>query len=223
MSTAAVVAAAGRGERLGMDRPKALHEVAGVPLLVHAVRALRASGVVDLVAVASPPGHVEETAALLRAGADEPCLVVEGASDRQGSVSRALDALPPDVDVVLVHDAARAFTPPEVVARVETAVRAGAAAVIPVVAVTDTIKEVRADVVSGTIDRRALRAVQTPQGFRRDVLVRAHREGPTGVTDDAGLVEALGLPVHVVAGSAEAFKVTSPLDLLIAEAVLRSR
>jgi 2-C-methyl-D-erythritol 4-phosphate cytidylyltransferase len=110
-------------------------------------------------------------------------------------------------------------------------VRAGAAAVVPVVPVTDTIKQVAGDTVETTVDRAALRAVQTPQGFRRDVLERAHARGANGATegaddratDDAGMVESLGLPVTVVEGSAEAFKVTRPLDLLVAEALLRLR
>ena len=224
MPTAAVVPAAGRGERLGPGAPKALRPVAGEPLLVHAVRGLLESGQVDLVVVAAPPGRAADVDALLRNALDEPSLrVVDGADTRQQSVSHALAALGPEVDVVLVHDAARAFTPPAVTARVVDAVRAGAAAAIPVVAVTDTIKKVSDDTVEATVDRSHLRAVQTPQGFRRDVLERAHARAPAGATDDASLVEALGLPVTVVQGSDEAFKVTRPLDLIVAEALLRAR
>jgi 2-C-methyl-D-erythritol 4-phosphate cytidylyltransferase len=224
LPTAAVVPAAGRGERLGPGAPKALRPVAGEPLLVHAVRGLLESGHVDLVVVAAPPGQAAVVDALLRDALDAPPLrVVDGADTRQRSVSHALAALGPEVDVVLVHDAARAFTPPVVTARVVDAVRAGAVAVIPVVAVTDTIKRVTDDTVEGTVDRSDLRAVQTPQGFRRDVLERAHAAAPAGATDDASLVESLGLAVTVVEGSDEAFKVTRPLDLLVAEALLRTR
>lgn len=223
--TAAVVPAAGRGERLGPGEPKALRDVGGEPLLVHAVRGLWRSGQVDLVVVAAPPGAVADVAGLLRAAVPGvEVRVVEGGEARRQSVAAALAALDAATDVVLVHDAARAFTPPEVVRRVLEAVRDGASAVVPVVPVTDTVKRVGDDdVVEATVDRSRLRAVQTPQGFRRDVLERAHRERAGDHTDDAGLVEAMGERVRVVAGSDEAFKVTRPLDLVLAEALLRTR
>jgi 2-C-methyl-D-erythritol 4-phosphate cytidylyltransferase len=225
LPTAAVVPAAGRGERLGPGAPKALRQVGGEPLLVHAVRGLWRSGAVDLVVVAAPPGTASDVANLLaEAVPGVEARVVEGAAARQQSVAAALAALDSDTDVVLVHDAARAFTPPDVVRRVVQAVRAGAPAVVPVVPVTDTIKQVGDDdAVQATVDRTRLRAVQTPQGFRRDVLERAHREHAAAATDDAALVEALGEKVAVVDGSDEAFKVTRPLDLVLAEALLRSR
>jgi 2-C-methyl-D-erythritol 4-phosphate cytidylyltransferase len=227
LPTAAIVPAAGRGERLGPGAPKALREVAGVPLLVHAVHAVSRSGAVDLVVVAAPPGERSAVETLLRSPAGDVALnVVDGGVTRQQSVAAALDSLPDEVDVVLVHDAARAFTPPAVFARVVAAVRAGADAVVPVLPVPDTIKQVSSDsrgTVGATLDRSSLRAVQTPQGFRREVLVRAHEAPPAGATDDASLAEALGVAVAVVDGSDEAFKVTRPLDLLLAEALLRAR
>jgi len=124
-----------------------------------------------------------------------------------------------------VHDAARCLTPPAAFEAVVVALRAGADAVVPVLPVDDTVKRVDGDRVVETVDRSALRAVQTPQGFRRDVLWQAHAAaaGLRWHTDDAGLVEALGRTVVVVPGSEEAFKVTRPLDLLLAEAVLRAR
>jgi len=140
--------------------------------------------------------------------------------------------LEPDIDVVLVHDAARAFTPPDVVTRVVQAVHDGALAVVPVLPVTDTIKRVSGDRgdagdrVESTLDRTLLRAAQTPQGFRRDVLGDAQRADEAvlaSATDDASLLEALGVPVTVVPGSDEAFKVSRPLDLLLAEALVRRR
>jgi 2-C-methyl-D-erythritol 4-phosphate cytidylyltransferase len=167
------------------------------------------------------PGEFDD---LLRAAVDGLVLtVVAGGDSRQESVAAALAALPADVDAVLVHDAARAFVPPAVTARVVEALDAGAPAVVPALPVPDTVKRVSGARVLATVDRTSLRAVQTPQGFRRDVLERAHAHGTPGATDDAGLVESLGLPVTVVEGSAEAFKVTGPLDLLLAEALLRSR
>jgi 2-C-methyl-D-erythritol 4-phosphate cytidylyltransferase len=224
LRTAAVVPAAGRGERLGPGAPKALRDVAGEPLLVHAVRGLWRSHRVDLVVVAAPSGLVGEVDDLLhRAVGDLALTVLTGGDTRQESVAAALAHLPADVDAVLVHDAARAFVPATVTARVVEALRDGAAAVVPVLPVPDTIKQVTGERVLRTVDRTSLRAVQTPQGFRREILERAHADGAPGATDDAALVESLGLPVTVVEGSEEAFKVTRPLDLLLAEALLRSR
>jgi len=227
MTTAAIVPAAGRGERLGATGPKALRSLGGAPMLVHAVRTLAAADRVALVVVAAPRDQVEPTRELLASEHGGAALdVVPGGLSRRESVRAALSVLPPDVTVVLVHDAARPLAPASLVESVVAAVDAGAAAVVPGVPVADTIKQVDGDRVTGTVDRSHLRAVQTPQGFRRDVLERAHAEhDPTGpdVTDDAGMVEALGLPVVVVPGHEEAFKVTRPLDLLLAEAVLARR
>ena len=231
--TAAIVPAAGRGERLGPGAPKALRTLGGVPMLVHAVRALASARAVDLVVVAAPEDGVDDVVALLtehglldaapgRAGA----VVVAGGDTRQDSVARALQALPDDVDVVLVHDAARPLVPTSLVDAVAAAVRGGADAVVPGLAVADTIKSVDpSDLVSATLDRSALRAVQTPQGFRRATLTAAHAaaDPDAPATDDAGLVERLGGAVLVVPGDEEAFKVTRPLDLVLAEAVLSRR
>lgn len=154
-------------------------------------------------------------------------LVVAGSDrSRQASVALGLAALGDrGADtVVLVHDAARPLTPPQVTARVIDAVRAGAGAVIPVLPVTDTLKTVDASgLVTGTPRRADMVAVQTPQGFRWDVLTRAHEAGASlgadeavAATDDAGLVEAIGGAVHTVAGDERSLKVTRPLDLAIA-------
>ena len=216
-----LVPAAGRGERLGPGAPKALRDLAGEPLLVHAVRGLRAAPSVGPVVVAAPAAEVEAVAALLAAF---DVVVVAGGAERTASVALALAALPAGVEHVLVHDAARALTPVAVVEAVVAALRAGAPAVVPVLPVADTVKQVEGDRVVATVDRSALRAVQTPQGFARGVLERAHAEhGREGATDDAGMVERLGVPVVTVPGSDEAFKVTRPLDLLLAEAVLSGR
>lgn len=226
MSVAALVAAAGRGERLCGDGPKALRDLGGEPMLVHAVRALAAARLVSLVVVAAPPERVDETRRLLADAHGGASLdVVAGGATRVASVRAALDAVPPDVTVVLVHDAARPLAPSSLADAVAEAVHAGAEAVVPCLPVADTVKRVDGDVVTETLDRSGLRAVQTPQGFRRDVLDRAHRSGgvPSEVTDDAGMVEHLGSRVVVVPGHEEAFKVTRPLDLLIAEAVLSRR
>lgn len=149
--------------------------------------------------------------------------VVPGGSERSDSVLLGLQALPADVPVVLVHDAARALTPTEVFDRVVAAVRSGHAAVTPAVPVTDTIKQVAvaadgAETVRATLPRSTLRAVQTPQGFRRETLERAHAQVRHAVTDDCGMVEALGEPVHVVPGDPRAMKITTPGDLRVAAA-----
>lgn len=223
--TAAIVPAAGRGERLGPGAPKALRTLAGQPMLLHAVRALAAARSIDLVVVAAPEDGVDEARSIL-AGLDTEAeiVIVSGGETRQDSVARALLALPADVDVVLVHDAARPLVPPDVVDRVSAAVRGGHDAVIPTLGVVDTIKEVDGGVVVGTLDRSRVHAVQTPQGFARAVLQRAHASSEgSDATDDAGLVERMGVVVHTVAGDEEAFKITRPLDLVLAEAILVRR
>jgi 2-C-methyl-D-erythritol 4-phosphate cytidylyltransferase len=224
MSVVALVPAAGRGERLGSGVPKALVPVRGEPMLVHAVRGLLSAGCVRRVVVAAPETEVHTaTAVLSAAGVD--ALVVPGGASRTRSVHLALRAAMADVTdttVVLVHDAARAFTPPSVISAVVRAVENGAPAVIPVLPMADTVKRVdSAGVVVATPDRTELRIVQTPQGFRLDVLCRAYEAYPNdATTDDAGLVERLGVPVLTVPGHPNALKVTTPFDLAVAEAML---
>ncbi|GAB3406868.1 IspD/TarI family cytidylyltransferase [Flindersiella endophytica] len=231
MTTAAIVPAAGRGERLGRGIPKALRPLGGAPMLVHAIRALAWSRSVDHVVVALP---ADQTAEVERQLADYEwsidVRVVAGGDDRRTSVAAALAALPAAADVVIVHDAARPLAPPELIDAVASRIRNGAVACIPVIPLADTVKQVTTDTVVRTIDRTELRAVQTPQGFRRSALEQAHAWADTApalelaaVTDDAGLIERLGLPVCVVPGVEEAFKVTRPLDLVLAEAVLARR
>ncbi|KAF4406651.1 MULTISPECIES: 2-C-methyl-D-erythritol 4-phosphate cytidylyltransferase [Streptomyces] len=233
--TAAVIPAAGRGIRLGPGAPKALRALGGTPMLVHAVRAMARSRAVSLVVVVAPPDGAPQVRTLLDDHAlpdGTEVLVVPGGDTRQDSVRLGLAALPGDVASVLVHDAARPLVPIDTVDAVAAAVRGGAPAVVPALPVTDTVKEVdprtggAPEPVVGTPVRARLRAVQTPQGFDRATLAEAHRkfaaEGD-GATDDAGMVERLGLPVVVVPGHEEAFKVTRPLDLVLAEAVLARR
>jgi 2-C-methyl-D-erythritol 4-phosphate cytidylyltransferase len=224
-----IIPAAGMGERLGVGVPKALYTVAGETLLGHALRASVDSGVVSSVVVAAPVGLAERVLDIVQPSLPRAVTVrvVDGGRSRQESVRRALAALPDTVDVVLVHDAARCLTPAKLFADVAQAVWNRHSAVVPGLPVVDTLKQVDTvgDVV-GTPDRSTLRAVQTPQGFRRDVLEQAHEAGTRhggNATDDAGLVERIGYRVHVIPGDPEAFKVTRPLDLLLAEAVLERR
>ena len=226
---AALVPAAGKGERLGPGVPKALRVLGGQPLLVHAVRALATAQSVDVVVVAAPREEIENVRAALAGQALAPpqVRVVAGGATRQQSVWCALDTLPAEVEIVLVHDAARPLVPPALVDAVVSAVRQGRDAVIPVLPVNDTIKQVAEDgAVLATVARTQLRAVQTPQGFTRTALVAAHRaaqESGLDATDDAGLVEAAGGRVWTIPGSQEALKVTRPLDLVVAEALWAAR
>jgi 2-C-methyl-D-erythritol 4-phosphate cytidylyltransferase len=219
MSTVAVVPAAGSGERLAAGAPKAFVNLGGRPMLEHALEGLRNSGVVDSVVVAVPPTRTDQ--AKLVFGGD--AVIVAGGADRTESVRLALAAVG-DAEFVLVHDAARALTPPALIARVVAALKSGHPAVVPALPVSDTIKAVDANgVVLGTPERSGLRAVQTPQGFQTQVLRRAYERATAGgFTDDASVVEATGTPVQVVAGDPLAFKITTPNDLLLAEALLRA-
>ncbi|MDT0463537.1 2-C-methyl-D-erythritol 4-phosphate cytidylyltransferase [Streptomyces gibsoniae] len=230
---AAVIPAAGRGVRLGPGAPKALRTLNGTPMLIHAVRAMAASRAVSLVIVVAPPDGAAEVKSLLDAHAlpeRTDFMVVPGGDTRQESVKLGLDALPPEYGIVLVHDAARPLVPVDTVDAVIDAVREGAPAVVPALPLADTVKEVEPAATPGepepvvaTPERARLRAVQTPQGFDRATLVHAHETVTDNVTDDASMVEQLGLGVVVVPGHEEAFKVTRPLDLVLAEAVLARR
>jgi 2-C-methyl-D-erythritol 4-phosphate cytidylyltransferase len=190
-------------------------------LLFHAVARLRAARLIETIVVAVPSGHEHVIAAELGVQA------VAGGASRQESVLAALRSLPATCDVVLVHDAARPLAPVTLIEAVADAVLAGAPAVVPGLEVADTIKRVDArGVVVETPPRERLRAVQTPQGFRRELLERAHARAlggatrDTAITDDAGLVELLGEPVLVIPGDPDAFKITRPDDLLRAQARL---
>ncbi|WP_046316146.1 2-C-methyl-D-erythritol 4-phosphate cytidylyltransferase [Mycobacterium sp. UM_Kg1] len=217
-STVAVVPAAGAGVRLGAGVPKAFFLLGGQTLIERAVAGLRESGVVDQVVVAVPPDRTDEAKLIL----GEAATVVAGGADRVESVRLALAGVA-DSDYVLVHDAARPLTPPALVRRVVEALHAGHRAVVPALAVADTIKAVDANgMVLGTPERAGLRAVQTPQGFAADLLLRAYRQAGAGAhfTDDASLVEHVGGQVQTVEGDPLAFKITTALDALLAQAVV---
>jgi 2-C-methyl-D-erythritol 4-phosphate cytidylyltransferase len=200
-----IVVAGGTGQRFGQAKQFAL--LAGRPVVAWSVEAARpfSAGIVLVL----PPGETDDH------GAD---IVVEGGPTRSDSVRHGLAQVPAEVDLIVVHDAARPLASPEVFAAVIDAVRQGQAeAAIPGLAVTDTIKAVDANAnVIDTLDRSALVAVQTPQAFRAELLRRAHYEG-SGATDDAALVEQLGATVRVVPGEARNLKITTPDDLRTAE------
>ena len=214
-TSAAIIAGAGMGHRLGADIPKALIQIDGVTLIERAFAAL--STVVDEIVITAPAGYEEEFRALV----GESATVITGGVLRSDSVNLALKSLSPSTKYVLVHDAARALATSDLAQRVLNELNSGESAVIPALNVVDTIKEVDRDgYVRNTPDRSVLRAVQTPQGFAVDVLKRAH-EASDDATDDAALVEALGIKVKTILGEARAVKITNPEDIGMALTLLR--
>jgi 2-C-methyl-D-erythritol 4-phosphate cytidylyltransferase len=223
MQAVAILVAAGRGERMGADRPKAFLELGGQALVLRAARAFESAPSVDGIVVVVPESDLEAARALL-----EPVrgllAVVPGGARRQDSVLEGLKQLADGFDgVVLVHDAARPLVDPSLI---ESVIRAAAdvGAALPVVPLVDTVKRVEEDRVVETLDRQALAAAQTPQGFRFDVLASAYeaafRDRVT-VTDEAMAVERVGAPVRAVPGSPHNRKITTPEDLAWAEGHVR--
>ncbi|MEW2013772.1 MULTISPECIES: 2-C-methyl-D-erythritol 4-phosphate cytidylyltransferase [Microbacterium] len=212
---AVIVVAAGSGTRLGADAPKAFVGIDAHTILRRALRGVFAAPQAQVVVVAPADRVGDATTEAHEAAGDRGDLVsvVAGGATRQASVAAGLAAVWPDVEIVLVHDAARALTPPEVFARVIDAVAAGSDAVIPVLPVVDTLKRIDADTVVEPVDRSVLAAAQTPQGFRRAVLDDAYRDAAADHTDDAALLQAAGTVVRTVPGDERAFKITTSADL----------
>jgi 2-C-methyl-D-erythritol 4-phosphate cytidylyltransferase/2-C-methyl-D-erythritol 2,4-cyclodiphosphate synthase len=214
---AIVVVAAGSGARLGADAPKAFVGIDGHTILRHALRNVFAAPTAQVVIVV-PAGREGDALTDAAEGPRELVTVVTGGETRQASVAAGLAAVWGDVEIVLVHDAARALTPPDVFARVIDAVDATGWGAVPILPVVDTIKRVDgADVdaaeIVGSVDRSELAAAQTPQGFRRDILEAAYRAAHEEHTDDAALVAASGHRVGTVPGDARSFKITTSADL----------
>jgi len=223
MQALAILVAAGRGERMGAGRPKAFLELGGQALLLRAARAFDAAPSVGALVAVVPEAEVDAAKSIL-APIAKPVRVVRGGERRQDSVLEGLKQAPEGFDdVVLVHDAARPLVD---VALIESVCReaAAAGAALPVVPVVDTVKRVSAGRVVETLDREALGAAQTPQGFRFGLLVGAYeqafRERLT-LTDEAMAVERLGGVVRAVPGSARNRKITTPEDLAWAEGVVQ--
>ena len=205
--SAAIIAGAGMGHRLGAEIPKALIQIQGITLLERAFISL--SKVVDEIIITAPEGYEEQFKAIVGQSAE----VITGGVLRSDSIRVALKALSPSVESVLIHDAARALASSALAARVLGDVQSGQSAVIPVLKVIDTIKEIDRDgFVRATPDRSSLVAAQTPQGFNRQVLERAH-SASDDATDDAALVEAIGVKVKTIEGEASAFKITTREDI----------
>lgn len=222
---AVIVVAAGSGTRLGGELPKAFVGLDEHTILRHAVRGVLAGPLAQIVIVA-PAELVGDAWTEARAEAGERAelvTVVAGGPTRQQSVAAGVAALWGDIEIVLVHDAARALTPASVFTRVVDAVRAGAPGVLPTLPVVDTIKRVSGDAVIGGADRDELAIAQTPQGFARDVLEKAYAAASAEYTDDAALVAAAGYPIVTVLGDPASFKITTPADLDRARTVLATR
>jgi len=208
-----VLVAAGRGERLGADQPKAFVRLGELPMLAEPMRRLDASEWIDAIVVAAPPDW-EEPAILLaeEIGADKVRQVVTGGETRAESVRRAVGEIPEDALVILVHDAARPLVTEEVLERVLAPIGEGWDGIVPGLRIADTVKRVRDDAVVETISRDELVAVQTPQAFPAASLREAlAADGDT--SDCAGLVEARGGRVKVVRGDPRLLKVTDRADL----------
>ncbi|MGV9714175.1 2-C-methyl-D-erythritol 4-phosphate cytidylyltransferase [Gordonia sp. NPDC003424] len=224
MSVGVIVPAAGSGTRLGESIPKAFVDLDGRSILEVCVAGIVDAAVADTIVVVVPADLIGEAQRLV-----PDAVIVAGGAHRSESVRAGIAALGPNADIVLVHDAARPLVPAGVFGRVVGAVRAGHRAVVPGLPVADTLKQidpvaqdspVGAETVVATVDRDLLRAVQTPQGFTRDALLRAHADDSGLATDDAGLAERCGIDVHLVPGDPLAFKITTPWDLRIARDVL---
>jgi 2-C-methyl-D-erythritol 4-phosphate cytidylyltransferase/2-C-methyl-D-erythritol 2,4-cyclodiphosphate synthase len=219
MQVAAIIAAGGRGTRLGGHEPKQFLEIGGVSMLQMSVDALRRSPRIQEIVVALPADHVASAAAVLADAPGASLIVVAGGARRQDSVARAFARVGPGIDIVLVHDAARPFVSADLVERTIDAAAAHGAA-IAAIPVRDTVKQASAALVDGshvvqaTLRRDEIFLAQTPQAFRRDVLAAAMAaESGLDATDEAMLVERAGFPVHLVPGDPTNVKVTTPEDL----------
>lgn len=216
----AIVLAAGGGRRLGADEPKAFVSIGGRPLIAVSSAAAAASPVIGSVVAAVPSG-LEDRARELLDGIDVPVKVIAGGRSRQASVALAMNAVSDAVPIVVCHDAARPFAPPDLFSAVVEAVDDLVDGAIPVVPIADTVKRVAAGLVVGTESREGLALAQTPQAFRLEALREAHRraeEAAVSFTDDAGVVEWAGYRVAAVPGDPRNFKVTTLMDLARARA-----
>jgi 2-C-methyl-D-erythritol 4-phosphate cytidylyltransferase len=224
MTAVALILAAGRGERLSHTLPKAFVPLMGKPLLVRSLEGLAAVPEVDTVVPVVARADMERFRALDLAHIPKLAAAVEGGDERQDSVAAGLGSLAEEVEIVAVHDAARCLVGREEVSRVIAAAREHGAAILAQ-PVRDTIKRVRAGTVLETPPRQECWAAQTPQAFRveilREAMAKARAEGVLA-TDDAQLVEHLGLPVRIVEGGPRNLKITLPEDLALAEMWLKS-
>ena len=210
---AVIVVAAGRGERLKSDKPKAFVEINGRTILAHSLIPIAELQTLNQVVIAAPDSHLTVAIEIANQFFDEEVrvTVVVGGETRQQSIANALAQV--EAEYVLVHDAARAFASTQLFASVYNKVQNSKQAVIPAIAIADTVKRVSDDLVLETVDRSALRSAQTPQGFVTADLKRAYAEATNDFTDDAALFQSLGKKVLFVEGESNAAKITTPDDL----------
>lgn len=218
MSVWTVLAAAGRGKRLGLDRPKAFARLGGRPLLAESLERLERSDWIEAIVVVAPPGW-EEPAILVaeELGCGKVVACVAGGETRSESVRAGVGEVADDATVVIVHDAARPLLPDDVIERVIGPLGEGWDGAVPALALADTVKRVRGDEVVETLDRSELVAVQTPQAFDASILRQALGSDVASASDCAALVEAQGGRVCVVEGDPRLLKVTSTADLALVE------
>ncbi|MEO0023930.1 MAG: hypothetical protein RL196_371 [Actinomycetota bacterium] len=240
MTVAVVLVAAGRGERLGAGVPKAFATVGERTLLEHALGNIFNVPEVSQLIIAAPSSHLAEAEAIVSnlrgalaslfgapdttsdTGLNAKVTVLAGGDTRQQSIENALLQIAPATEIILVHDSARALTPPTVFKRVIESVRNTGLATIPVLPIVDTIKRVAGEVVLDTVDRQTLRIAQTPQGFQAFELLEAYKNATEDFTDDAALVQSVGATLRFVDGDPMALKVTTPDDIKLAEARLNA-
>jgi len=225
MRVVALIPAAGRGRRMGSPKTKALLPLGGIPLLTHTLQKFATCSQVDEIFALVPAGDLplwnEEI--LHRPDLKKVSRILPGGPERQDSVYGGLRAIAGKADFVIIHDGVRPFVSPELIERILLATRRHKA-VVAAVPAGDTIKEISGEgEVLKTLDRNRLWIIQTPQSFELGLIIKAHErareEGFYG-TDDASLVERLGIPVHIVDGSRFNFKITTPEDLILGEALL---
>ena len=220
-ATWALIAAAGSGERLGIDRPKAFAALGGRPLLAESLERLERCELVDAIVVAAPPDWEEPSILLAEElAASKVVACVTGGATRAESVAAALAEVPEDALVVLVHDAARPLVDDGLVKRLLVPLGEGYDGAVPVLPVADTLKRVRDGAVEETVEREGLVAAQTPQAFLAPTLRRAFSQELGSATDCASLVERVGGRVAVVDGDPRLLKITTPADLALVESWL---
>jgi 2-C-methyl-D-erythritol 4-phosphate cytidylyltransferase len=217
-----VIVAGGGGSRVGGTELKQFRWIAGKPMLLHSLQTFMERPDVVTVVCVLPREYVGDPPPWIFQCDVNRLMISIGGRTRTESVANGLDDLPDEADIVLVHDAARPFVSAQTIDRVVRSVRDGRAT-IAAVPVTDTLKNVdESGLIAGTVERERLWRAQTPQGFPREVIVRAHREAKAArvnATDDASLCERIGVPVSVVRGTERAMKITEEADFALAEAL----
>jgi len=219
VKTTAIIVAAGTGSRLGSETPKQFIEIAGKPLVVHAIERFASAPSVDNIIVVVSSENVTRLGGMSVA---KPVRIVTGGATRAESVRNGLNVVEDDIDIVAVHDGARPFVSvDEIEATIATAAKTGAACLVA--PVTDTIKTINGTEIGGTLDRDKLRRALTPQAFKTEVLKRAFESADLSdaVTDECYLVEKLGHPIAFVEGSPRNIKITHAEDLILAEAIVK--